>query len=68
MKPCILIRGTDDKIYDFENEIALALKEGYEISGDLITHVLTDANGNNFVVLLQPMFLSDESYSEGDND
>ncbi|HFL8824394.1 MAG TPA: hypothetical protein V7791_01780 [Candidatus Azoamicus sp. OHIO1] len=66
MKPCILIKGTDDRIEEFENEIALALKQGYEISGDLITHVISNTGGCA-IVLLQPMFLSDESYNDNDN-
>ncbi len=63
MKPCIIIKGTDDNIEDFENKIALALEQGYELSGELITHVL-NLEGEDVIVLLQPMFLSNDSYNE----
>jgi len=63
MKPCIIIKGSDDNIEEFENKIALALEQGYELSGELITHVL-NLNGEDVIVLLQPMFLSNDSYNE----
>lgn len=63
MKPCIIIKGSDDNIEDFENKIALALEQGYELSGELITHVI-NLNGEDVIVLLQPMFLSNDSYNE----
>jgi hypothetical protein len=63
MKQCIIIKGTDDNIEDFENKIALALEQGYELSGELITHVL-NLEGEDVIVLLQPMFLSNDSYNE----
>lgn len=66
MKPCIIIRGTDDSIEEFENKIALALEQGYEISGELITHVL-NINDEDVIVLLQPMFLPHDNYNDGDN-
>lgn len=66
MKPCIIIRGTDDNIEDFENKIALALEQGYELSGELITHVLNIDN-YDVVVLLQPMFLPNDNYNDKDN-
>lgn len=66
MKPCIIIKGADDNIEEFENKIALAMEQGYEISGDLITHVINIDNVD-VVILLQPMFLSDENYNENDN-
>mgnify|MGYP007043500062 CR=1 FL=1 len=66
MKPCILIKGTDKSIDDFENQIAFALEQGYEISGDLISHVVK-AKDLEHIVLLQPMFLSDENFSENEN-
>ncbi|CAB3976488.1 hypothetical protein [Candidatus Azoamicus ciliaticola] len=63
MKPCIIIKGSDDNIEDFENKIALALEQGYELSGELITHVL-NLDGEDVIILLQPMFLSNDSYNE----
>lgn len=63
MKPCIIIKGIDENIEDFENKIALAIEQGYEISGDLITHVINDGE-KDIIILLQPMFLSDEVYNE----
>ncbi len=66
MKLCIIIKGTSDNIEEFENKIALAIDQGYEISGDLITHVIN--NGDmDIIVLLQPMFLTDEKYSENNS-
>ncbi len=63
MKPCIIIKGSDDNIEEFENKIALALEQGYELSGELITHVL-NLDGEDVIILLQPMFLSNDSYNE----
>ncbi|HIH2762678.1 MAG TPA: hypothetical protein ACYCC7_01465 [Candidatus Azoamicus sp. MARI] len=63
MKPCIIIKGDDTLIEEFENKIALAMEQGYEISGDLITHVINDGN-QDIIILLQPMFLTDESYKD----
>jgi hypothetical protein len=63
MKPCIIIKGSDDNIEDFENKVALALEQGYELSGELITHVL-NVNGEDVIILLQPMFLAGDSYNE----
>lgn len=66
MKPCIIIKGTDDNIDDFENKIALALEQGYELSGELVTHVL-NINDCDVIILLQPMFLPNDSYNDNDN-
>jgi len=63
MKPCIIIKGDDTNIEEFENKIALAMEQGFEISGDLITHVINDGN-QDVIILLQPMFLTDESYKD----
>lgn len=63
MKPCIIIKGSDDNIEDFENKIALALEQGYELSGELITHVI-NLNEEDIIILLQPMFLSNDNYNE----
>lgn len=63
MKPCIIIKGDDTNIEEFENKIALAMEQGYEISGDLITHVINDGN-QDIIILLQPMFLTDETYKD----
>lgn len=66
MKPCIIVKGTDDNIEEFENKIALALEQGYEISGELITHVL-NIDDHDVIILLQPMFLPNDSYNDNDN-
>lgn len=66
MKPCIIIKGNNNNIEEFENKIALAMEQGYEISGDLITHVINDGE-KDIIILMQPMFLSDENYNENDN-
>lgn len=66
MKPCIVIKGTDNNIEDFENKIALALEQGYEISGELITHVL-NIDEQDVIVLLQPMFLPSDNYNDDDS-
>ncbi|HIH2762369.1 MAG TPA: hypothetical protein ACYCC8_01660 [Candidatus Azoamicus sp.] len=63
MKPCIIRKGDDTLIEEFENKIELAMEQGYEISGDLITHVINDGN-QDIIILLQPMFLTDESYKD----
>lgn len=66
MKPCILIKGSDKNIEEFENQIAYALEQGYEISGDLISHVIR-INNDDSIILLQPMFLADENFNENEN-
>ncbi len=66
MKPCIIIKGSHNQIEDFENKIALAIEQGYEISGDLITHVINNGE-EDIIILLQPMFLTDEKYDETEN-
>lgn len=66
MKPCIIIKGNHHQLEEFENKIALALEEGYEISGDLITHVI-NIGEEDIIILLQPMFLTDEKYEESEN-
>lgn len=66
MKPCIIIKGSHDQIEDFENKIALAIEQGYEISGDLITHVINNGE-EDLIILLQPMFLIDEKYENEEN-
>lgn len=66
MKPCIIIKGDNENIEEFENKIALAMEQSYEISGDLITHVINNGE-KDLIILLQPMFLSDENYNENDN-
>jgi hypothetical protein len=66
MKPCIIIKGTHNQIEEFENKIALAIEQGYEISGDLITHVISTED-EDLIILLQPMFLSDDKYDESEN-
>lgn len=63
MKPCIIIKGDDTNIEEFENKIALAMEQGYEISGDLISHVINNGE-TDIIILLQPMFLTDESYKD----
>lgn len=66
MKPCIIIKGNHHQIEEFENKIALAIEQGYEISGDLITHVI-NIGEEDIIILLQPMFLTDEKYEESEN-
>lgn len=66
MKPCIIIKGNHEQIEDFENKIALAIEQGYEISGDLITHVINNGE-EDLIILLQPMFLIDEKYENEEN-
>ncbi len=64
MKPYIIIKGDSNNIEEFEEKISLAVEEGYEISGDLITHVI-NFEDKDLIILLQPMFLSDENYNNG---
>lgn len=67
MKQCIIIKGFDDNIEEFENQLTVAFEQGYELSGDLITHVLIKQNDISVVILLQPMSLTDDGYSNTDN-
>jgi len=62
MKEYILIKGLSDNTEEFENQIALSQEQGYELSGDLITHVISNKDNTDVVILLQPMYLSDNTY------
>jgi len=61
MKEYILIKGISNNIEEFENQIALAQEQGYELSGDLITNVISNTGGEDLVMLLQPMYLSESN-------
>jgi hypothetical protein len=63
MKPFIIIKGSDQNLEDFEDNIADAIEQGYEVSSDLITHTT-----NNKLTLLQPMVLESTDDEEGEEE
>ena len=68
MKPYILIKGTEQEIEEFETNVSQALEQGYELTSDLITKVVTQKNGETNIIFIQPMILEEavefEEYEE----
>lgn len=70
MKPYKLIKGNDDNIAAFEDEVSAALAEGYEFVNRLVTKVVA-SNGINKVLFFQPMVFEeaiDDVYEEDDDE
>lgn len=70
MKPYKLIKGNDDNIAAFEDEVSAALAEGYEFVNRLVTKVVA-SNGINKVLFFQPMVFEeaiDDVYEDDDDE
>lgn len=62
-KPYQLICGSSDDVNTFEEKVASAMQQGYEMVDDLITQVVTKADGKIEIMFFQPMlFDNDDDY------
>ena len=55
MSPYKLIRGSDKNITAFEEQIANAMLDGYDLANDLVVQPKTSPNGETEVLLFQAM-------------
>lgn len=55
MSPYKLIRGSDKNITAFEEQIANAMLDGYDLANDLVVQPTTNAKGETEVLLFQAM-------------
>lgn len=67
MSPYKLIKGSDKNITAFEEQIAKALQEGYDLANDLVVQLITNANGETESVLFQSM-ICDEALDIDDDE
>lgn len=67
MSPYKLIKGSDKNLAAFEEQIANAMLDGYDLANDLVVHPRTNANGETEVLLFQAM-LCDEILEFVDED
>lgn len=68
MKPFKLIQGTNNNITAFEDEIAEAITNGYELSGELIVKIIENNNNSDKVLFFQPMVIEEHLDFEDDDD
>lgn len=67
MSPYKLIKGSDKNIAAFEEQIANALLDGYDIANDLVVCPKTSANGETEILLFQAL-VTDEGLEFEDED
>lgn len=67
MSPYKLIKGSDKNMAAFEEQIAKAMEEGYDLANDLVTQLKTNANGEIEVLFFQAM-INDEELEYEDED
>lgn len=68
MSPYKLIKGSDKNIAAFEEEIAKALVEGFDLANDLVVQLKTNANGETETILYQSMICDDALELDEDDD
>lgn len=68
MKPFKLIQGTNNNITAFEDEIAEAITNGYELSGELIVKIIENNNNPDKVLFFQPMVMEEHLDFEDDDE
>jgi len=69
MSPYKLIRGSDKNIAAFEEQIANAMLDGYDLANDLVVQPKTNANGETEVLLFQAMICEEIlDFDESDED
>ncbi len=68
MSPYKLIKGSDKNLAAFEEQIANALLDGYDLANDLVVHPKTTANGETEVLLFQAMLCAEELEFEDEDD
>jgi hypothetical protein len=55
-----LIKGTDQDIESFEQEVSDAIEDGYLINSDLIVKSVTDSSGKQELVFLQSLVFEED--------
>lgn len=68
MKPFKLIQGTNNNITAFEDKIAEAITDGYELSGELIVKIIENNNNPDKVLFFQPMVMEEHLDFEDDDE
>lgn len=68
MSPYKLIKGSDQNITAFEEQISQALLEGYDLANDLVVQLITKANGETETILFQTMICDEALELEEDDD
>lgn len=74
MKPFKLIQGNSNNISKFEDDIAQAIEDGYELGGEIISKVIENPNKSVEILFFQPMTIEehldfdDEDLDYPDND
>lgn len=68
MKPFKLIQGTNNNITKFEDEIAEAITNGYELSGELIVKIIESNNNPAQALFFQSMVMEEHLDFEDDDE
>jgi hypothetical protein len=69
VSPYKLIRGSDKNIAAFEEQIANAMLDGYDLATDLVVQPRTGANGETEVLLFQAMICEEIlDFDEGEEE
>lgn len=74
MKPFKLILGNSNNVTKFEDEIARAMENGYELSGEMIIKIIENQNKPLEILFFQPMTIEehldfeDDDFEEEDDD
>ncbi len=55
-----LIKGTDQDLDSFEQEVSDAIDDGYVLSNDLIAKSVTNSSGIQELILLQSLVLEED--------
>ena len=67
MKPFKLIQGSSHNISKFEEDVAQAIEDGYEISGEMVSEVIEKSNMPE-ILFFQPMVFTEEHLDFEDED
>lgn len=67
MKPFKLILGNSNNVTKFEDEVARAMENGYELSGEMIIKVIENQNKSLEILFFQPMTIEEHLDFEDDD-
>ena len=67
MKPFKLILGNSNNVTKFEDEIARAMENGYELSGEMIIKIIENQNKPLEILFFQPMTIEEQLDFEDDD-
>ncbi len=67
MKPFKLILGNSNNVTKFEDEVARAMENGYELSGEMIIKVIENQNKPLEILFFQPMTIEEHLDFEDDD-